>query len=90
MSIHWKKKLKQIGYYEKYRQVYFDKSDDNLSKIYGKFEGGYLTLPEGMAGSDLLEMRKKLQEEYKKIECGTGETEIKKRGADCDITETKL
>jgi len=73
--------LEERGYYEKYRNVYFPPIDNSLSKIYGKFEGGELILPEGMAGSELWEMRKKLQNEYKIIESNTGEEEVKKRGA---------
>jgi len=75
------KKLEEEGYCKNYKKIYFPPVDDDLTKIYGKFEGGELIFPEGISGTKLWEMRKKLQDEYKKIENNTGEEEIKKRGA---------
>jgi hypothetical protein len=74
--------LEKTGYYKKYRKVYFSPIDNDLTKIYGKFKGGKLTLPKGIAGFELLEIRKKLKEKYNMIENNTGEEEVKKRGAD--------
>ena len=84
------KKLKEMGYYEKYEQVYFEKNEESLSDIYGKFPGGYLTMPKGMAGYDLWQLRKSLEKEYRELESGRGELEVKARGADSDFTQTKL
>lgn len=76
------KKLKEMGYDKQYIQTYFEKNDDQLSGIYGKFAGGYLTMPKGMAGSDLYKMRKELEKEYREIEAGKGEIEVRLRGAE--------
>jgi len=77
------KYLKKIKYHEEYTSVYFPPSTDEiLSSVYGKFDGGYLTLPKGMSGEKLLLIRKELEKEYKKYEGkNSGMEECIKRGA---------
>jgi hypothetical protein len=84
------KKLKEQEQNNQYTQVYFEKNEDSLSSIYEKFSGGYLTMPKGMAGCDLWQLRKSLEKEYRELESGRGELEVKARGADIDFTQTKL
>lgn len=78
-----RKYLEKINYYQKYRNVYFPPNDDDgLSSIYGKFKGGFLTLPEGLSGEELIKIRNALKEEYKTHEKGNDPIEeCKKRGA---------
>lgn len=67
--------LKREGYYNKFREVYFpkcDKDNGGLIHIYGVWSGGYITLPVGITGKELLELRQKYDKEFKEIEGKTG------------------
>lgn len=75
--------LKTTDYFSKYRKVFFsDNSNDGLSHVGGSFTGGWLELPQGLTGDEILKIRKQLNEDYKKIEGKSGGIEeCKKRGA---------
>jgi len=75
------RELKKLNYFSKLRTVYFPAAKTSLDAIYGEWVGGYIVLPEGITGSELLTLRKSLSAEYRLIEKGTGELEIMKRGA---------
>lgn len=79
------RELKKIGYYTKFREVYFPPTSCQLDLIYGKWNGGYAVLPEGLPGEVLMSLRKSLSAEYRIIEGGQGEIEVLKRGAGVTI-----
>lgn len=74
--------LESIGYYNNYVFIYFPPNDkDGLSRVGGIFLGGYLNLPKGMSGENLLKIAKDLKPAYDLITKKTAEEEIKRRGA---------
>ena len=74
--------LESIGYYNRYElRFYPSNKDDGLSNIGGYFSGGYLNLPKGMNGSELIDIAKILKPEYDILTKGTAEQEVNKRGA---------
>lgn len=74
--------LESVGYYDKYIKIYFPPNDgDGLTEVGGIFRGGYLDLPEGISGEEILKIARDLKYEYNLITKGTGEEEIKRRGA---------
>lgn len=76
------KYLKSINYYDKYEFIYFPPNNgDGLEHVGGIFYGGYLNLPKGMKGNELLEIALKLKSEYNLITKNTAEEEVRKRGA---------
>lgn len=76
------KYLESINYYDRYEWVYFPPNKgDGLSYVGGIFEGGYLRLPKGMTGEELINIAKLLKPQYDSLTKGKGEEEVKKRGA---------
>lgn len=76
------KYLDSINYHDNYRSVYFSSNEnDGLSHVGGIFKGGYLELPKGITGEELISIAKKLKAEYDTLTKGKAEEEIKKRGA---------
>jgi hypothetical protein len=77
-----RKYLESIDYYNNYRTIYFPSNEnDGLSHVGGIYKGGYLEFPKGMNDQELIEITKKLKPEYDILTKGTGEKELKKRGA---------
>jgi len=77
-----KRYLEKINYYKQYRKVYFPPVDDSLSIIYGKFKGGFLIIPKGLSGEELIKIRNNLKNEYKIYEHKNDSLEeCRKRGA---------
>lgn len=63
-----RKYLESIDYYNKYKTIYKD-------------DGRIMYMPKGLTGEELIEIAKKLKPEYDILTRGTGEEELKKRGA---------
>jgi len=76
-----KRELSKQDYFSKFYTTYVPPISNSSNSVYGKWTGGYITLPIGISGFELLSLRKSLSAEYRLIEKGTGELEIIKRGA---------
>lgn len=73
------KYLYSINYYEKYKNIFYQSNEtDGLSNIGGIFKGGYLNLPSGMTGEQILKIAEILKPEYNKLINGDLEEESKK------------
>lgn len=74
-----KKYLESIDYYSKYREVYFPPNKgDGLEYVGGIFTGGYLSLPKGISGKELLDIAEMLKSQYNKLIKGDPEEESRK------------
>jgi len=60
--------LEKHNYHTKYKKIWFDSQNNSLSSVYGVFSGGYLEMPEGMTGEELLTIYYSLSNEYKVLE----------------------
>lgn len=72
------KYLESIGYYNEYIDVWSEPGDEALGELYGKWPGGYIKLPKGIKGEELISIRKSLSAEYKALE-----------GKNCPLEEAK-
>lgn len=73
------KYLESIDYYSKYIEIYFPSNKgDGLGHIYGTFTGGYLNLPKGFSGKELLDIAEILKPQYNKLIKGDLEEESRK------------
>jgi len=71
--------LESIKYYDNYRKVLFPSNkEDGLEEVGGVFNGGYLILPEGMTGKEILDIAEKLKPKYTKLVRGNIEEESKR------------
>lgn len=74
-----KRYLESVNYYSKYRKVYFPSNKgDGLEHVGGIFTGGYLTLPQGMSGKEILDIAETLKPQYNKLIKGDPEEESRK------------
>ena len=57
------KYLESIDYYNKYTEIYFP-SCNSLDNIYGNWAGGYIKLPKGMSGIEIMKISSLLKPQY--------------------------
>ena len=71
--------LESINYYDNHDKVFFPSNKgDGLEHVGGVFNGGYLIIPKGMTGKEILNIAEKLKPSYTKLVKGNIEEESKK------------